>query len=221
MKAYKTLLADASAEFSIQKSRFIGNAAPVTTVEAALTFLEHVRRANREANHHCYAYIIGQNAGIMRYSDDGEPGGTAGIPILEVMKARGIVDSIVVITRYFGGILLGAGGLVRAYSHTCALALDAAKVCEMLPSQRWMFEVEYSLWDRVQYALKGLPVRVESTEFTASVNFGLLCRQADTQTLIDELIRVTDGRVERLMTEEMHAAWEEQTAGEAVPDGHV
>jgi len=199
MKAYKTLLADASAEFSIQKSRFIGNAAPVTTVEAALTFLEHVRRANREANHHCYAYIIGQNAGIMRYSD----------------------DSIVVITRYFGGILLGAGGLVRAYSHTCALALDAAKVCEMLPSQRWMFEVEYSLWDRVQYALKGLPVRVESTEFTASVNFGLLCRQADTQTLIDELIRVTDGRVERLMTEEMHAAWEEQTAGEAVPDGHV
>lgn len=221
MKAYKTLFADASAEYIIQKSRFIGRAAPITTAEAALAFLERVRQSNREANHNCYAYIIGQNAGIMRYSDDGEPGGTAGIPILEVMKARGVVDAVVVITRYFGGILLGAGGLVRAYSHTCALALDAAKVCEMMPSQRWMFEVEYPLWDRVQYALKGLPVLVESTEFTASVNFSLLCREADAQALIDELICVTDGRIERLMTEERYAAWEEQAAEGAVPDGHV
>lgn len=220
MKAYKTLLADACEEYIIQKSRFIGHAAPVTTVEAALAFLDRARQAHREANHNCYAYIIGQNAGIMRYSDDGEPGGTAGMPILEVMKARGVVDAAVVVTRYFGGTLLGAGGLVRAYSHTCALALDAAKVCEMVPSQRWLFEVEYPLWDRVQYAFKGLPVRLESTEFTATVNFCLLCREADTQALINELIRVTDGHIERLMTEEMYAAWEEQV-GEAMPDGHV
>ena len=221
MKAYKTLLCDASDEYLIQKSRFIGHGAPVRTAEEAVAFVERVRAANREANHNCYAYIIGQNAGIMRYSDDGEPGGTAGMPILEVMKARGVVDAVVVVTRYFGGILLGAGGLVRAYSHTCALALNAAGVCEMLPTQRWLFEVEYPLWDRVQHVLKNQPVRTENTEFTATVNFGLLCRTADAQAVIDELIRVTDGRIERLMTEEMYVAWEEKAAEEAISDGHV
>ena len=109
--------------------------------EEALAFLEAVRARHRDATHHCYAYIIGRNAGIMRYSDDGEPSGTAGMPIIEVMKARGVVDCAVVVTRYFGGILLGAGGLVRAYSHTCALALDAARVCQMHPTERWLFEV--------------------------------------------------------------------------------
>ena len=213
MKAYKTLLRDAEDEYIISKSRFIGRAKPVQTVEDALAFLDEVRQKHRDATHNCYAYIVGQNAGIMRYSDDGEPSGTAGMPIIEVMKARGVVDCAVVVTRYFGGVLLGAGGLVRAYSHSCAIALDAAKVCEMHPTQRWMLEVDYPLWDKVQYALKSLPVRMEDTEFAASVNFALLCKEADAERVLGELTRVTDGRVESLMTDELFAPWEEENDG--------
>ena len=210
MKPYKTLLREADDEYLIQKSRFIGQAVPVQTPEAAIAFLESVRLMHRTANHHCYAYIIGQNAGIMRYSDDGEPGGTAGMPILEVMKARGVVDCAVVVTRYFGGVLLGAGGLTRAYSHTCALALGAAGVCEMFPTQRWLYEVEYPLWDKVQHTLKALPVKLMKTEFTATVHWELLCRTRDAQAVTDALTQITDGRVESLMTEETYLAWEEQ-----------
>ena len=214
MKPYKTLLRQAGDEYLIQKSRFIGQAAPVQTPEAAIAFLESVRLMHRTANHHCYAYIIGQNAGIMRYSDDGEPGGTAGLPMMEVLKARGVVDCAVVVTRYFGGILLGAGGLVRAYSHACALAVNAAGVCEMAPTERWQMEVGYPVWDRVQYALKTLPIRMEPPVYADSVRFTLLCRQADIPRVVDELTRVTDGRIRCLSKEELYAAWEEPAARE-------
>ena len=220
MKSYKTLLQSASDEYLVQKSRFIGDAAPVKTPEEALAFLESIRQKHRDANHHCFAYIIGQNAGIMRYSDDGEPGGTAGMPIIEVMKARGVVNAAVVITRYFGGVLLGAGGLVRAYSHTCALALNAAKVCEMHPTEHWLFEVAYPLWDRVQHLLKGLPIRMEITEFSATVTFGLLVKAADSEALQKELTTVTDGQLTALMTEELYSPWEEAST-EVTTNGSV
>ena len=202
LKGYKTVLREARDEVVIHKSRFIGHAAPVSSTEEALRFLARIREEHRDATHNCYAYIIGRNAGIMRYSDDGEPSGTAGMPIIEVMKARGVVDCAVVVTRYFGGILLGAGGLVRAYSHTCALALDAARVCQMHPTERWLFEVAYPLWDRVQHALKSLPARLVGTDFAAAVSFELDMKTADTERVLAELTRVTDGRVESLKEEE-------------------
>ena len=190
LKGYKTVLREARDEVVIHKSRFIGHAAPVSSTEEALRFLARIREEHRDATHNCYAYIIGQNAGIMRYSDDGEPSGTAGMPIIEVMKARGVVDCAVVVTRYFGGILLGAGGLVRAYSHTCALALDAARVCQMHPTERWLFEVAYPLWDRVQHALKSLPARLVGTDFAAAVSFELDMKAADGERVRAELTRV-------------------------------
>ena len=116
LKPYKTLMKAAESEFVINKSRFIGQAAPAQSEEEALAFLNAVRARHPDANHNCYAYIIGPNMGIMRYNDDGEPGGTAGMPIIEVMKARKVTNCAVVVTRYFGGILLGAGGLTRAYA---------------------------------------------------------------------------------------------------------
>ena len=103
--SYKTLRRETEAEFIINKSRFIGRGCPCQTEEEALAFLARVRQQHKEATHNCYAYIIGLNSGIMRYSDDGEPGGTAGMPIIEVMKARGVVNCAVVVTRYFGGVL--------------------------------------------------------------------------------------------------------------------
>ena len=212
MNGYKTLLQAAQVEYIVQKSRFLGHAAPVVSQEDALTFLETRRKTHRDANHNCYAYIIGQNAGIMRYSDDGEPGGTAGMPIIEVMKARGVVDAVVVITRYFGGVLLGAGGLVRAYAHTCALALDAARVCEMHPTHRWIFEVPYSLWDRVRHGLTALPVRMETTDFAIGVTFTLLVKAQDEEALLQTLATLTDGTVESLCTDQLYSPWDEPSA---------
>lgn len=220
MKSYRTLLGSASENYLVQKSRFIGYATPVHTQEEALAFLESIRQKHRDASHNCYAYIIGQNAGIMRYSDDGEPGGTAGMPMMEVMKARGVVDAAVVVTRYFGGVLLGAGGLVRAYSHTCALALNAAKVCEMHPTKRFLCEVDYSLWDRVNYHLKSLPLQLESTDFATGVTFGLRVKEVDSEAVLSQLTRLTEGKLVSLMTEELYSPWEEEPS-EVPSDGSV
>lgn len=214
MDVYKTLLREARDEYIVNKSRFIGSAAPVTSPEQALAFLEKIRQEFRDATHNCYAYIIGKNAGIMRYSDDGEPGGTAGMPIIEVMKARGVVDCAVVVTRYFGGVLLGAGGLVRAYSHSCALALDAAKVCQMHATKKYMLEVAYPLWDKLQHAMKTMPIRVENTEFTSAVAFELSVRERDAENVLSELTRVTDGRLDYLFMEESYSPWEEREGKE-------
>lgn len=206
--AYKTLRREASDEFVVNKSRFIGWAAPVSTEEEALAFLQSVRARYKDASHHCYAYIIGQNAGVMRYSDDGEPGGTAGMPIIEVMKAQGVVNCCVVVTRYFGGILLGAGGLVRAYTQGCVIALKAAQVVVMEKSCRYLCEVAYPLWDKVQHALKSLPAQLVSSEFTTAVTFTLLMREKDAEGVLTKLTQLTDARLEALLEEESYEAWD-------------
>ena len=140
-------------------------------------------------------------------SDDGDPGGTAGLPMMEVLKHQGVVNCCCVVTRYFGGVLLGAGGLVRAYTQGAVVALKAAQVVEMLPSCQYLCEVAYPLWDKVQYALKSLPVQLLSSEFTPAVGFTLLIRQTDAQSVLDTLTRVTDGRIETLLEEESYRAW--------------
>ncbi len=206
---YKTLREAATDEYIIHKSRFLCHAAPVQTEEAALAFLNEKRRQYRDANHNCYAYVIGQNAGIMRYSDDGEPGGTAGMPMMEALKARGVVDCCVVVTRYFGGILLGAGGLVRAYSHSCALAVKKAGVVVMLPSERWLIDVPYPMWDKVSHTLAALPVQTEQTEFLTSVQATLLIRQRDAQDIMNKLTQETNARMDSLLLDELYAAWSE------------
>ena len=204
---YKTLKQAASDEFIVNKSRFIGYASPCETEEEALAFLKSVREKHKDATHNCYAYVIGQNAGIMRYNDDGEPGGTAGMPMMEVLKARGVVNCCVVVTRYFGGILLGAGGLVRAYSHGCAIALNAAQVVKMETSQRILLDVPYPLWDRVNHALKSLPQITEETNFGASVEATLLIRQKDVEEVTAKIIAITDAKAEWLELDELHYPW--------------
>ena len=210
MNAYKTVKCAASDESIVNKSRFIGHAAPADTEEAALAFLQRIRQEYRDATHNCYAYVIGQNAGIMRYSDDGEPSGTAGLPMLEVLRARGVTNVCVVVTRYFGGILLGAGGLVRAYSHACALALSAAQVAVMEKSQRWWVEIAYPQWDKVQHHLKTQPVLIEKTEFSATVTSTLLIREKDSSAILSLVDTWTDGQAEKLMVEELYAFWPEE-----------
>ena len=207
---YKTLRRAASDEFIIHKSRFIGYASPAQTEEEALAFLQSIRTKHKDATHNCYAYVIGRNAGVMRYSDDGEPGGTAGLPMMEVLKAQGVVNCCVVVTRYFGGVLLGAGGLVRAYTQGCAVGLKAAQVVTMEPSRRYLCEVGYPLWDKVQHTLRALPVQLLGSEFTTAVTFTLLMRENDASAVLEELTRVTDGRFEHLLEAESFEAWDVQ-----------
>lgn len=211
MSSYTTIEGRAVAEIEEKKSRFIASLAHVETEEEALAFLEEIRAANRMARHNVYAYILRQGgagaAGRVRYSDDGEPQKTAGLPTLEVLQHAGLTDVVCVVTRYFGGVLLGAGGLVRAYTQGAVVALKAAQVVEMLPSCQYLCEVAYPLWDKVQYALKSLPVQLLSSEFTTAVGFTLLIRQTDAQSVLDTLTRVTDGRIETLLEEESYRAW--------------
>ena len=198
-------------DMEIKKSIFITHILPVNSEEEAQQALADLRKKYKDATHNCYAYIIGQNAGIMRYSDDGEPGGTAGLPMMEVLKHQGVVNCCCVVTRYFGGVLLGAGGLVRAYTQGAVVALKAAQVVEMLPPCQYLCEVAYPLWDKVQYALKSLPVQLLSSEFTTAVGFTLLIRQTDAQSVLDTLTRVTDGRIETLLEEESYRAWDSES----------
>ena len=208
--AYKTVADFGSQQFIINKSRFIGYAAPCKTEEEALKFLATIREKHKDASHNCYAYIIGQNMGIARYSDDGEPGGTAGMPIIEVIKARGVVDVCVVVTRYFGGILLGAGGLVRAYAEGSKVALDAAKVVVMHLTDRYAFDTDYSSVGKLDYWLQSQPVQVNEREFGAQVTYDISVKHEDSEAFLKGLTSVSMGRIERLLLDDGYQPWEEK-----------
>ena len=175
--SYLTLRKAGWDELIINKSRFIGYASPVASEAEALAFLQEIRTRHRDASHNCYAYTVGKNMGIMRYSDDGEPSGTAGLPMMEVIKKENVRNCCCVVTRYFGGVLLGAGGLLRAYTQGASAALKAAGIVEMVPTVSLLCEVSYSLWDRVQHQLQSMSVQLLSPEFTTAVSFTLLIRE--------------------------------------------
>ena len=209
---YDTLLSRSEEEQVIKKSRFIGAASPAQTEEEALAFLAARRNAHPDASHTCFAYIIGPNKGIMRYSDDGEPGGTAGMPIIETMKARNVTNCAVAVTRYFGGILLGAGGLTRAYASSAALAVNAAGIGTVWPTKRLLIDVPYTLLSRFEYLLKNDPRAViEDKSFTDSVTFTLIARSRDADAFCASVTDSTNGVCEPLEMEEFYRAWREDS----------
>lgn len=210
MKPYKTLMKRAEDEFIVNKSRFIGHACPCETEDEALGFLAEMREKYKDASHNCYAYIIGANMGIMRYSDDGEPGGTAGMPIIEVLKARGVTNCCCVVTRYFGGILLGAGGLVRAYTKGAVVALDACGIGVMHPTARYLMDVPYPMLSRMEYFLQSEPVVIEDKAFTDTVTLTLMVKCADEEALIKRVTDVSEGSIEPIRFEEFYRAWPEE-----------
>lgn len=210
LKPYKTLLRRGEDSFVINKSRFIGYGCPCESEAEALAFLAEIRAKHRDATHNCYAYIIGANMGVMRYSDDGEPGGTAGMPIIEVMKARGVTNCAVVVTRYFGGVLLGAGGLVRAYSQGAAAAVNACGVGVMHPTARYLMEIPYPMLNRMDFFLKSEPVIVEDKAYTDVITYTLIVRADDEAGFLARLTDMSEGRVEPLRAEELYLAWPEE-----------
>ena len=208
MDSYYTLAREGEARYTVQKSLFIGNAVSCLTEEEAQQYLRKIRENTKDASHHCFAYIIGNNEGIMRYSDDGEPGGTAGMPIISVIRAEKIVNCCVVVTRYFGGILLGTGGLVRAYTQTCKLALEASGISRMEWTCHDLCEVPYSFWDRIRYLLEDLPVRIQNISYTSAVSFELLTRQKDHICVLDKLQTATNRQIVVLENGEQYEPWE-------------
>ena len=208
MDAYITVRREASGESVVQKSRFIGWAAPCETEEEALSFLRRIREMYRDATHHCYAYVIGANNGIMRYSDDGEPGGTAGLPIMNVLRAGQVVNVCVVVVRYFGGTLLGTGGLVRAYTQGCKDALEAARVVRMERTAHVLCDVPYSVWDPLTHAARSLPVQIQEPAFGTSVTFTLAVRSGDLDRVMDTLGQVTGRKIKTEPKDETFDPWE-------------
>ncbi len=210
MQPYITLTSRGEAEIIVNKSRFVGVASPVLTEEEALALLSEIRGARKDASHNVYAYIVGQNSGIMRYSDDGEPQGTAGVPVLEVFKQRKIVNAAVVVTRWFGGVLLGAGGLVRAYSAACAAAVEAAGVTQMHPSASLLVSVDYALLGRLERALSSAPCVVQDKAFAADITLTLLTKYADTEEVVRIITTSTDGRAQALVSDDIvYRPWPE------------
>lgn len=194
-KEYKTLAAPACASFIEKKSEFIGNIAPCKTEEEAVAFIEQIRKQHRKATHNCYAYILRDN-NIGRHSDDGEPGGTAGTPMYEVLRKEGLTDVCCVVTRYFGGILLGAGGLVRAYTNGVKIAIDAAKIKEISPARRLKITLEYSLYGKIGAILTQFDARVQNEEFAADACITLCLREERAEEFKEKLIDICFGRVD-------------------------
>ena len=207
IESYITVSKASREEIVINKSRFIGYASPCSDESEALAFLKQIREEHKSATHHCYAYIIGENSGIMRYSDDGEPGGTAGLPIVDAMRTKSIVNCCVVVVRYFGGVLLGTGGLVRAYTQSAQATLQSAGIAKMELTSVSHCEVPYSVWDKIRYASERLPVKIENIQFGASVGFQLLFRSCDRDTVISKITDAAERKIKTDSEEEIFSAW--------------
>ncbi len=168
MQEYLTVAAENSDEFTVKHSRFIGYIKPVKTQEEAVDFINSIKSKHWDAKHNVYAYIL-RDGQTRRYSDDGEPQGTAGIPVLDVLQKEGLTDCCVVVTRYFGGILLGGGGLVRAYSHAAKLAVDAAGVIKMSLCVRAECECDYGYYGKLASLIPECGGTVETSDFAENV----------------------------------------------------
>ena len=193
MQEYKTVEKEASDFFIEKKSKFIGYAKPVKTQEEAVEFISKIKSKHWDATHNVYAYVLREN-NIQRYSDDGEPSGTAGVPVLDVMLKESLVDVCVVATRYFGGILLGAGGLVRAYSHTSKIALDAAGIITMAQCSVMSAEVDYSFYDRLNILLSDFSAVILNTSFSDKVCVEFSVKENTVDSLNSKLIDVSNGK---------------------------
>lgn len=198
---YKVPLQAAQDEFIERRSRFIGHIWPVADEAQALAYLKQTREQYWDASHNVYAYIIKEN-NIMRYSDDGEPQGTAGMPVLEVLRREGVTNVLCVATRYFGGILLGAGGLVRAYAHTAKIALDAAGIAVMCRYETYLLACPYNLFDPLMTLLPEYECIVDDTEYAADVTLTVSLPQERAQAFCARVVDFTSGRVEPVYMED-------------------
>lgn len=196
-----TVKSYAKASFIERHSEFIGHITPVSTNDEAVAFINKIRAEHRKATHNVYAYIL-RNDNIIRYSDDGEPQGTAGVPVLDVLQKRQLTDVCCVITRYFGGILLGGGGLVRAYSHSAGIVTDTAQILNMFKCFHLILTMDYSLFGKVSYILPEFQVKQVSSDFGDIVRLNILVKKDVTDNFIKKLTDITNSRIEIIKLKE-------------------
>ncbi|AYW46927.1 YigZ family protein [Tetragenococcus osmophilus] len=191
---YHTIQKDGQAELEIKKSRFICSLKRVYTEQEAKDFIQQLKKEHWKANHNCSAFMIGQENEIQRSSDDGEPAGTAGHPMLEVLKKQELINVCAVVTRYFGGIKLGAGGLIRAYSHSVSHALEETNIVEGTLHQEVYVTIDYSLLGKLQNFLEQQNYIVEDTQFLENVTTCALVQ--DTEPFITAITELLNGQAE-------------------------
>lgn len=191
----KILYQGGTGELEEKKSRFIADTLPIASSEEALSFIEKTKKQYWDARHHCYAYVLGDRHEIQRFSDDGEPGGTAGKPMLDVILGENIHNMAVVVTRYFGGTLLGTGGLVRAYSGAVRAGLEASVILEKQQGRRLLLQTTYSDLGKIQYLLLGNSIPILSEDYGANVCFEALVPLDMEKNITEQLIDGTGGRI--------------------------
>lgn len=201
LQQYKTVAGYGEDSIVIERSRFIGYAQRVTTEEEATAFIAMIKKKHWDATHNCSAFVIGENDQIQRSSDDGEPSGTAGKPILECIKKNGVKDTVVVVTRYFGGIKLGAGGLVRAYTAGTVTALKAARIVVHTLHQKVTVDVDYHWWGKVENELRLTEQRVVGTDFTDRVAAHVLIPDGQQEDFVAGMIDLTNGQAKIVLGE--------------------
>ncbi len=204
MDSYKTLRNPASDEYIVKKSRFIATVKPVTSQDEALAFIAEISKKYWDATHNVYAYII-RDGGTKRFSDDGEPQGTAGIPVLDVLEKSGLTDCAVVVTRYFGGIMLGAGGLVRAYSHSASLGVSAGGTVTRAICVRGKITCDYGFYGRLSSLIPENGGIIEDTAFEDNVTVTFRIKKDEAQAINAKIIDASNGRLEASITDEFYA----------------
>ncbi|WLR41498.1 YigZ family protein [Bacillus carboniphilus] len=191
---YYTVIEYGEHEIIVQKSRFICHIGRVTSEEEAQSFIEKIKKKHRQANHNCFAYLIGEQNHIQKTSDDGEPTGTAGVPMLEVLKKKHLHDTVVVVTRYFGGIKLGAGGLIRAYGSAVSAALDTLGVVKRSLMRTIRMTIDYPLLGVVENALHSQNIIINNIDYQESVCIEIFIPEIDKESFKTWIIDKTNGK---------------------------
>jgi len=190
---FRGVLCPAQVEYEVRRSRFIASVARTASELEAADFIDGISTEHGTASHNVYAYRVGLGVPIERYSDDGEPSGTAGPPALEVLKQRGLLNVTVVVTRYFGGVKLGGGGLVRAYSHACSVGVDAAQEVSWVAYRELGARVDYTSHGRVEYLIRQARCPVLNVEYTSEVTIRFRVRYDEVARWETDLLELTSG----------------------------
>ena len=206
LSQYETVYAGGEAEIIEKKSRFIATVRPVKTEEEAIEFIESMKKKYWNATHNCSAYVLGEHFQIQRCSDDGEPSGTAGKPMLDVLLGEAIHDVVVVVTRYFGGTLLGTGGLVRAYSSSTKEGLLASKVITKYHGQKLVIETDYTGLGKIQYILGQRGLTILDSIYTDKVELEVLLPEDEIQPVMAAITEGTNGQAVMELMEECYFA---------------
>lgn len=205
---YQTISKPATAEYIEKRSRFIGYIKPITTVEQANQFIEQVKSENYDAKHVVFAYVL-RNGNIERYSDAGEPQGTAGMPTLDVLRKSGVTDAIIVTVRYFGGILLGGGGLVRAYSKAASEALQCAGILTMKKCMQMKTEISYNQNTPVTRIINSAGAIITDTDYSENVTIYFSLSNEKTEDINNKIIEATNGQSDAKILGEIYMPVEE------------